>query len=206
MTQIKMTLKGYLVTGLLLWLPVAVTFWVLNLIVGTLDQTLNLVPRSLRPEALFGFNIPGLGVLLAVLILLGTGMLTANVLGQRLIDLWDGLLSRIPVVKTIYSSVKQVSDTLLSDNGQAFKTPILVQFPHQGMWTVAFQTGPLPHAVNSELGDGYIGVYVPTIPNPTSGYFVMVAKADTKPLNMSVDEALKYAISMGMVAPAPKAG
>ncbi|TCP12665.1 putative membrane protein [Crenobacter luteus] len=201
-----MNLKGYLVTGLLIWLPVAVTLWVLNLIVGTLDLTLNLLPDALRPERLFGFAIPGLGVLLAVAILLGTGMLAANVLGQRLIDFWHALLSRTPVVKSIYNSVKQISDTLLSDNGQAFKTPILVQFPQQGTWTVAFQTGPLPEMVSDELGDDYIGVYVPTIPNPTSGYFVMVPRAQTRPLNMSVDEALKYAISMGMVAPARKAG
>ncbi|KZE32772.1 DUF502 domain-containing protein [Crenobacter luteus] len=206
MKQVKMNLKGYLVTGLLIWLPVAVTLWVLNLIVGTLDLTLNLLPDALRPERLFGFAIPGLGVLLAVAILLGTGMLAANVLGQRLIDFWHALLSRTPVVKSIYNSVKQISDTLLSDNGQAFKTPILVQFPQQGTWTVAFQTGPLPEMVSDELGDDYIGVYVPTIPNPTSGYFVMVPRAQTRPLNMSVDEALKYAISMGMVAPARKAG
>ena len=202
--QIKMTLKGYLVTGLLVWLPLAVTLWVLNLIVTSLDQTLNLLPQEWQPEALLGFHLPGLGVVLSVLILLGTGMLAANVLGQRVLDMWDALLSRIPVVKSIYNSVKQVSDTLLSDSGQAFKKALLVQFPHSGMWTVACQTGPLPEVVSESLSDDeFIGVYVPTIPNPTSGYFVMVAKKDTRDLNMSVDEALKYAISMGMVAPNP---
>ena len=202
--QIKMTLKGYLVTGLLVWLPLAVTLWVLNLIVTSLDQTLNLLPQEWQPEALLGFHLPGLGVVLSVMILLGTGMLAANVLGQRVLDMWDALLSRIPVVKSIYNSVKQVSDTLLSDSGQAFKKALLVQFPHSGMWTVAFQTGPLPEVVSESLSDDeFIGVYVPTIPNPTSGYFVMVAKKDTRDLNMSVDEALKYAISMGMVAPNP---
>lgn len=205
MKPIKMTLKGYLVTGLLLWLPLAITLWVLNLIIGSLDQTLNLLPRTWRPEYLFGFNIPGLGVVFAVLVLLGTGMLTANVLGQRLLTFWHGLISRTPVVKSIYNSVKQVSDTLLSDSGQAFRRALLVQFPHQDSWTVAFQTGKPSEDVVSLLGGGeYISVYVPTTPNPTSGYFIIVAKKDTRELSMSVDDALKYVISMGVVAPHSK--
>jgi uncharacterized membrane protein len=202
--HIKLTLKGYLVTGLLIWLPLAVTLWVLNLIIGTLDLTLTLLPESLRPQALFGFSIPGLGVLLALSILLGTGMLAANVLGQRLLDVWDLLLSRIPVVKSIYSSVKQVSDTLLSDSGQAFRQALLVRFPHQDAWTVAFQTGTPAGQVADLLEGEYVSVYVPTTPNPTSGYFIIVPKAETRELDMSVDEALKYVISMGVVAPPPK--
>lgn len=202
MKPIKMTLKGYLVTGLLLWLPLAVTLWVLNLIVGSLDQTLNLLPVAWRPEHLFGFRIPGLGVVFAVLVLLGTGMLTANVLGQRLLSFWHGVISRTPVVKSIYNSVKQVSDTLLSDSGQAFRRALLVRFPHQDSWTVAFQTGRPDDALTALIGGGeYISVYVPTTPNPTSGYFVIVAEKDTRELDMSVDEALKYVISMGVVAP-----
>lgn len=202
--HIKLTLKGYLVTGLLIWLPLAVTLWVLNLIIGTLDLTLTLLPESLRPQALFGFSIPGLGVLLALSILIGTGMLAANVLGQRLLDVWDLLLSRIPVVKSIYSSVKQVSDTLLSDSGQAFRQALLVRFPHQDAWTVAFQTGTPAGQVADLLEGEYVSVYVPTTPNPTSGYFIIVPKAETRVLDMSVDEALKYVISMGVVAPPPK--
>ena len=209
MTHIKLTLKGYLVTGLLIWLPLAVTRWVHEIIVGTLDRTPVLLPDALRPQSLFGFDVPGLGVVLSVLVLIGTGMVAANVLGQKLFDAWDALLVRIPVVKSIYSSVKQVSDTLFSDSGQSFKKAMLVRFPHQDMWTVAFQTGSLPESVAralADVGDDFIGVYVPTIPNPTSGYFVMVARKDTRELAMTVDEALKYAISMGMVAPAqPKA-
>lgn len=202
MKPIKMTLKGYLVTGLLLWLPLAVTLWVLNLIVGSLDQTLNLLPAAWRPEHLFGFRIPGLGVVFAVLVLLGTGMLTANVLGQRLLSFWHGVISRTPVVKSIYNSVKQVSDTLLSDSGQAFRRALLVRFPHQDSWTVAFQTGRPDDQLTALIGGGeYISVYVPTTPNPTSGYFVIVAEKDTRELDMSVDEALKYVISMGVVAP-----
>ncbi|BAK75557.1 protein of unknown function [Pseudogulbenkiania sp. NH8B] len=205
MPRLQLNFKGHLVTGLLIWLPVAVTLWVLNLIVGTLDQTLTLLPEHWRPEALIGFHIPGLGVLLSVLILLGTGMLAANVLGQRLFSFWDALISRTPVVKSIYSSVKQVSDTLLSDSGQAFRQALLVQFPHQGSWTVAFQTGTPAADVASHLdGEEYVSVYVPTTPNPTSGYFIMVPKKDTRELEMSVDAALKYVISMGVVAPPGK--
>jgi uncharacterized membrane protein len=203
--HIKLTLRGYLVTGLLIWLPVAVTLWVLNLIVGTLDQTLLLLPQSLRPQALLGFSIPGLGVLMALLLLVLTGMLTANVLGQRMLDLWHLMLTRIPVVKSIYSSVKQVSDTLLSESGQAFRQALLVQFPHQGAWTVAFQTGTPAGQVAEHLDGDYVSVYVPTTPNPTSGYFIIVRKEDTRELGMSVDEALKYVISMGVVAPEAKA-
>lgn len=202
MKHIKMTLRGYLAAGLLIWLPVAVTLWVLNLIVGTLDQTINLLPRAWRPESLFGFDIPGLGVVLAFAILLATGFMAANVLGQKLLDLWNLVLTRTPVVSTIYNSVKQVSDTLLSDSGQAFRQALLVRFPHQNAWTVAFQTGTPAGQLKTQLGgEEYVSVYVPTTPNPTSGYFIIVPKSDTRELDMSVDEALKYVISMGVVAP-----
>ena len=202
MKHIKMTLRGYLAAGLLIWLPVAITLWVLNLIVGTLDQTINLLPRAWRPESLFGFDIPGLGVVLAFAILLATGFMAANVLGQKLLDLWNLVLTRTPVVSTIYNSVKQVSDTLLSDSGQAFRQALLVRFPHQNAWTVAFQTGTPAGQLKTQLGDEeYVSVYVPTTPNPTSGYFIIVPKSDTRELDMSVDEALKYVISMGVVAP-----
>ncbi|MBX9298695.1 DUF502 domain-containing protein [Chromobacterium vaccinii] len=203
--QIKMTLKGYLIAGLLIWLPLAITLWVLNLIIGSLDQTLTLLPAEWRPEQLFGMHIPGLGVVFAVLVVMGTGMLAANVLGRRLVEFWHGLLSRTPVVNSIYNSVKQVSDTLLSDSGNAFKNALLVRWPHQNAWTVAFQTGTpaqeiLCHAENCEE---LVSVYVPTTPNPTSGYFIVVPRSDTRELNMSVDEALKYVISMGVVVPNP---
>ncbi|QBJ78579.1 MULTISPECIES: DUF502 domain-containing protein [Aquitalea] len=204
MTHIKMTVRGYLVAGLLIWLPLGITLWVLSLIIGSLDQTLNLLPHEWQPEQLFGFSIPGLGVVFAFLMLLGTGMLAANVLGQRLVDFWHGLMSRTPFVKSIYSSVKQVSDTLLSDSGQAFKKALLVRWPHQDSWTVAFQTGsPAPQVVAQMGEEEHVSVYVPTTPNPTSGYFIMVPKRDTRELAMSVDDALKYVISMGVVVPAP---
>ncbi|OWY39826.1 hypothetical protein CEK28_07315 [Xenophilus sp. AP218F] len=203
--HIKMTLKGYLIAGLLIWLPLAVTLWVLNLIVGTLDQTLTLLPEHLRPEALFGVHVPGLGVIFAVLVLMGTGMLAANVLGRRLVDFWHGLLSRTPVVRSIYNSVKQVSDTLFSDSGNAFKNALLVRWPHQNAWCVAFQTGTPAQQVLKYAADGeeLVSVYVPTTPNPTSGYFIVVPRSDTRELDMSVDDALKYVISMGVVVPNP---
>jgi len=194
-------MKRYLIAGLLVWVPLGITLWVINSLVSTLDQTLLLVPENLRPEALVGFRIPGLGVLLSFLILFVTGVFAANFFGQRLILIWEGLLGRIPVVKSIYSSVKQVSDTVLSDQGTAFRKALLVEFPRPGCWTIAFLTGTPADAVVDHLPGEYISVYVPTTPNPTGGYFVMVPKGNVRELDMSVDDALKYIISMGVVSP-----
>jgi uncharacterized membrane protein len=194
-------MKRYLIAGLLVWVPLAITIWVLHWLVTTLDQTLLLVPESLRPEALVGFHVPGLGVLLSFAILLLTGVLAANFLGQRLIRFWEGLLGRIPFGKSIYSSVKQVSDTVLSDQGNAFRKALLVEFPRPGCWTIAFMTGTPSASVAVHLPGEHVSVYVPTTPNPTGGYFVMIPKASTRELDMSVDDALKYIISMGVVAP-----
>jgi uncharacterized membrane protein len=194
-------MKRYLIAGLLVWVPLGITLWVINSLVSTLDQTLLLVPENLRPEALVGFRIPGLGVLLSFLILLLTGVFAANFFGQRLILIWEGLLGRIPVVKSIYSSVKQVSDTVLSDQGTAFRKALLVEFPRPGCWTIAFLTGTPADAVVDHLPGEHVSVYVPTTPNPTGGYFVMVPKGAVRELDMSVDDALKYIISMGVVSP-----
>jgi uncharacterized membrane protein len=194
-------MKRYLIAGLLVWVPLGITIYVINWLVTTLDQTLLLVPETLRPEHLVGFHIPGLGVLLSFLILFGTGVIAANFFGQRLILGWERLLGRIPFVKSIYSSVKQVSDTLLSDTGNAFRKALLVEFPRPGCWTIAFLTGTPSDAVADHLSGDYVSVYVPTTPNPTGGYFVMVPKASVRELDMSVDAALKYIISMGVVAP-----
>ena len=202
MKHIKMTLRGYLIAGLLIWLPIAITLWVLNLIIGTLDQTVNVLPQGWRPESLFGFDIPGLGVVLAFAVLLGTGFMAANVLGQRLLDLWELVLTRTPVVKTIYNSVKQVSDTLLSDSGQAFRKALLVRFPHQNAWTIAFQTGAPSGEVKQQLGeDDFISVYVPTTPNPTSGYLEIVPMEKITPTDWTVDQAMSFIISGGAVSP-----
>jgi uncharacterized membrane protein len=194
--------KRYFITGLLIWIPLAITFTVLTWIVEMLDGwVVPWLPRHLQPQTVLGFDIPGLGVVLCIFILFATGVIAANVLGQKLVRLWEGLLARIPVVKSIYYSVKQVSDTLFSSSGQAFRKALLVQYPRQGTWTIAFLTGAPGGDVARHLDGGYLSIYVPTTPNPTSGFFLMLPAADVIELDMSVDEALKYIISMGVVAP-----
>jgi uncharacterized membrane protein len=194
-------MKRYLIAGLLVWVPLGITIWVLVFLVSTLDQTLLLLPESARPEAVLGFRVPGLGVVLSLGILLLTGVIAANFFGARLILLWEALLGRIPFVKSIYSSVKQVSDTLLSDSGNAFRKALLVEFPYPGSWTIAFLTGTPGASVAVYLDGEHVSVYVPTTPNPTSGYFVMLPRTRVHELDITVDEALKYIISMGVVAP-----
>jgi uncharacterized membrane protein len=196
-------MKKYLMTGLLVWVPLAITIWVLSSIIGGMDGLLRILPAQWQPDLLLNMHIPGFGVIMALLIVFITGFLASNFLGKQLFVWWDMLLNRIPVVRTIYSSVKQVSDTLLSDGGNAFKTALLVQYPHAGVWTVAFQTGTPAADICSQLDGEHVSVFVPTTPNPTSGFFLIVPKAQTKPLSMSVDEALKYVVSMGVVAPKP---
>ena len=194
-------MKKYLITGLLIWIPLVITIWVLKLIVDALDQTLLLVPETWRTESVFGVHIPGLGVVFTLVIVFITGVFATNFFGAKLVSVWHDLLHRIPVVRSIYSSVKQISDTLFSSTGQAFRKALLVQWPREGMWTIAFQTGvPGGDVVNHLTGD-YISVYVPTTPNPTGGYFVIVARKDAIELDMTVDEAMKYIISMGVVPP-----
>jgi len=193
--------KKYLITGVLIWIPLVITLWVLKLIVDTLDQSMLLLPKQWQTESFLGVHVPGLGVILTLVIVFVTGVFATNFFGARLVQLWHSILHRIPVVKTIYSSVKQISDTLFSSGGQAFRKALLVQWPREGMWTIAFQTGtPGGDVVNHLRGD-YVSVYVPTTPNPTSGYFMMVLRKDVVELDMSVDDALKYIISMGVVAP-----
>ena len=194
-------LRKWLFTGLLVIVPGVITIAVLNWFVGTLDQTLQILPVAWQPDKLLGFHIPGFGVLLTLLILLVVGATASNFAGRKLVQLGDSLVSRIPVVRSIYSSVKQVSDTLFSESGNAFRTAVLVQWPRDGVWTVAFITGTPNGEVAAYLRDEFVSVYVPTTPNPTGGYFVMVRKSDCVELDMSVDAALKYIISMGVVAP-----
>ena len=197
----KSPIRRYLITGLLVWVPLVITVWVLTFLVSTMDQTLLLLPTALRPEHWLGYYIPGMGVVLTLLVVFLTGLFTANILGQRLVRFGERALARIPVVNSIYNGVKQVSDTLFSPTGQAFRKALLVQWPSQGMWTIAFLTGtPGGDVVNHLQGD-YVSVYVPTTPNPTGGYFVMVPRSAVIELDMSIDEALKYIISMGVVSP-----
>ncbi len=196
-------IKRYFITGLLIWVPLAITAWVLSLIAGAADQSLRLLPEFIHPHNLLGFDIPGAGIVVTLLIILITGLLAANFIGQRLVNWWEKLLARIPVVNSIYNGVKQVSDTLLSSSGMAFRQPLLVQYPHQGSWTIAFLTGEPGGDVVNHLKGEHVSVYVPTTPNPTSGFFLMFPKSQVIELNMDVDEALKYIISMGVVAPPP---
>ncbi len=194
-------MKKYFITGLLALVPLIITIWVLITLIHTLDLSLALLPEAWQPKKLFGFNVLGLGALLTLVIIFVTGVVATNIFGQQIIMWWESLLSRVPFVKSIYSSVKQVSDTLFSDSGNAFRKAVLVQYPRVGSWTIAFVTGvPGGDVVNHLTGD-YISVYVPTTPNPTSGFFLMMPKADVIELDMSVDEALKYIISMGTVVP-----
>jgi uncharacterized membrane protein len=193
--------RRYLITGLLVWVPLVITLWVLSLLVGIMDQTLLLLPPKWRTEAWLGVHVPGLGVILTLLIVFATGVFGANILGQRLVRFWEGVLARIPVVNTLYTGVKQISDTLFKPGGQAFRKALLVEWPSPGSWTIAFLTGqPGGDVVNHLKGD-YVSIYVPTTPNPTGGYFIMVARSKVIELDMSVDEALKYIISMGVAVP-----
>jgi uncharacterized membrane protein len=192
--------RKYFITGLLIWIPLVITIWVLDLIVVTLDQSLLLLPPQWRTESFLGFHVPGLGVILTLVIVFVTGVLATNFLGARLVHLWNAILHRIPVVNSIYSSVKQISDTLFSSSGQAFRKALLVQWPREGMWTIAFLTGRPGGDVMQHLQGDYVSVYVPTTPNPTGGYFVMLQRKDVIELDMSVDTALKYIISMGVVS------
>ena len=194
-------MKKYFITGLLVWVPLGITLWVLHLLVSTMDQTLLLLPEEFRTERWLGVYVPGMGVVMTVVVVLVTGLVVTNFLGQRLLLFWEGMLSRIPVVKSIYNSVKQVSDTLFTSGGHAFRKALLVQYPREGSWTIAFLTGEPGGDVINHLYGEYWSVYVPTTPNPTSGFFLMVPKADVIELDMSVDAALKYIISMGVVVP-----
>jgi uncharacterized membrane protein len=194
-------MKRYLIAGLLVWVPLGITLWVLYFLLSALDQTMLLIPAAWRPEQVLGFPIPGLGVVMGLLILLGTGVIAANIFGAKLIAAWEHLLGRIPFVKSIYSSVKQVSDTVLSTKSNAFRKALLVEFPRKGSWTIAFRTGSPAEEIADLLDEEFISVYVPTTPIPTSGYFIMLPKSQVHELHMTVDEALKYVISMGVLEP-----
>ncbi len=191
-------IRKYFISGLLVLVPLIITLWVLNLIISTLDQSLLLLPEAWQPDK----RIPLIGTVLTLLIVLLTGVLTRNFIGSYVLRMWEAVLNKIPVVSSLYSSVKQVSDTLFSSSGNAFRKAVLVPYPHQRSWTIAFLTGTPGGDVKNHLqGDDYISVYVPTTPNPTSGFFLMMHKSDVVELDMSVDEALKYIVSMGVVAP-----
>lgn len=198
------SIRRWLLAGLLVLVPLAITLAVLNWIVGLLDQTLLILPVAWHPDRLLGFHLPGFGVLLTLGIVLLMGAIASNFLGRRLLMFGNALLRRIPIVRSIYSSVKQVSDTLFSENGNAFRKALLVQWPREGVWTIGFLTGLPGGDVVNHLPANYLSVYIPTTPNPTGGYFVMLKKTECIELKMSVDEALTYVISMGVVVPAAR--
>lgn len=191
-------LKRYFITGLLIWIPLVITVWVITLVIHTLESV---VPAFLSSQSLFGVQIPGFQVVLVLLVVFFSGLFGANFIGRTLLERWEHLLGRIPLVRSIYNSVKQVSDTVLSPNGQAFRDAVLVQYPRHGAWTIAFLTGVPSGEVAEKLGGDYVSVYVPTTPNPTSGFFLMMPRSEVQVLDISVDAALKYIVSMGVVAP-----
>lgn len=196
--------RRYFITGLLIWVPLGITVWVLDALIGAMDQSLLLLPEAWRPQAWLGFRLPGLGVLLTALTIFLTGLLAANLIGQRLLRLWEAILNRIPVVKSIYGSVKQVSDSLLSGSGMAFKKVLLVRYPHAQAWSLAFQTN-VPDEVTAKLDAEHVAVFIPTTPSPVNGFYFYVRRDEVIELDISVDTALKYIVSMGVVAPQAKA-
>ncbi|MEQ6342287.1 MAG: DUF502 domain-containing protein [Gammaproteobacteria bacterium] len=194
-------LRRYLIAGLLVWLPLGVTVLVIKLLVDFMDQTLLVLPAAYHPDKLLGFHIPGLGVLLSVAVVLATGIVVANFFGRQMVAVWEKFLSRIPLVRPIYSAVKQLTETVFTSGGQSFRKVLLIEYPRRGLWTLAFQTGTAVGEAQAKTADEVVNVYVPTTPNPTSGFFLMVPRKDVVELEMSVDDGLKMIISMGAVVP-----
>jgi uncharacterized membrane protein len=197
--------RRYLMAGLLVWVPILVTVLVVRFILDLMDRTLLLLPPSVRPGLVFGVHIPGLGALLAILLLIFTGMLVSNIIGRNLVALWEDLLNRIPFVRALYSGVKSFSTTILSNQGNSFKKVMLIEYPRQGIWSIGFQTaGDLP-LISVHTGEPLVCVFIPTTPNPTSGFIVMVPRSQAIELQMSVDAAMKMIVTLGVVVPTPAA-
>ncbi len=195
----RTSIRSYLLAGLVVWLPVIITFVVLRFIVDLLDKSIGLLPHAYQPEQLFGFHIPGFGVVFSLLLLFLTGIFATNFLGQRLVRWSEIILDRIPLVRSIYSASKQVMETVFSSNSEAFRKVILIEYPREGLWTIAFQTGAASQEVCEHTGEEMLSVFVPTTPNPTSGFLMMIAKSSTTELSMSIDDALKLVISLGVM-------
>ena len=194
-------LRRYLIAGLLIWVPLVITVVVIRSLVGFMDQSMLLLPKEWRPEALLGYPIPGLGLVLTVTIVVMTGLLAANLFGRRVVAAWESLLARIPLVRSIYSAVKQVAETIFAANGEAFRKVLLIEYPRRGIWTLAFQTGTATGEIQRRTEAEVITVFVPTTPNPTSGFIMMIPKNEVMELEMSVEDALKLVVSLGVVAP-----
>ena len=192
-------LRSYLLAGLVVWLPILVTFVVLRFIVDLLDKTLSLLPHAYQPEQLIGMHLPGLGVLLSLVLLLITGIVATNFLGQRLMTWSEAVLDKIPLVRSIYNATKQVIQAIFATNSQAFRKVLLVEYPRKGMWSIAFQTGAAPSDVATHTGVEMVSVFIPTTPNPTAGFLMMVPKSETVEMSMSTEAALKFIISLGVM-------
>lgn len=194
-------LRTYFISGLLVWLPIVVTLAVLKFLVDLLSRSLLLLPPDYQPDVLLGFHLPGVGVILTLLVIFFTGLLAANIIGSKLVELGDAIMARIPLVRTIYTGVKQVTQTLFTPGGQSFRKVLLVEYPRAGVWTIAFQTGEVPKEIESEMGETMVSYFVPTTPNPTSGFLMMSPRSKVYDLDLSVDQALKMVISLGVVQP-----
>ncbi len=197
----RLRIRRYLAAGLLVWIPLGVTLFVLRVLINLMDQSLLLIPSALRPENLLGFRIPGLGVILTFTLLITTGFFAANLLGKKLITAWESFLARIPLVRWVYSGVKKVAETLLSPRNQSFRKVLLMEYPRKGIWSLCFQTSSSLGEVQARTGQEVVCVFVPTTPNPTSGFIILVPKSDVIELEMTVDEALRMIISLGVVVP-----
>lgn len=193
--------RKYLIAGLIVWVPVVATLFVIKVVVDLLDQVLLILPGRFHPDTLLGFHLPGLGVLLSIVVVLATGVVVANLFGRQLVAAWEALMARIPLVRTIYSSVKQLTESVFTTTGMSFRKVLLIQFPGPGMWTLAFYTGELSGEVSERLEQELINVYVPTVPIPTTGYFIMMSRADVIEIDMSVDDALKMMLTLGVIIP-----
>ncbi|MBK8163786.1 MAG: DUF502 domain-containing protein [Gammaproteobacteria bacterium] len=193
--------RKYLIAGLIVWVPVVATLFVIKVVVDLLDQVLLILPGRFHPDTLLGFHLPGLGVLLSIFVVLATGVVVANLFGRQLVAAWEALMARIPLVRTIYSSVKQLTESVFTTTGMSFRKVLLIQFPGPGMWTLAFYTGELSGEVSERLEQELINVYVPTVPIPTTGYFIMMSRADVIEIDMSVDDALKMMLTLGVIIP-----
>ena len=198
-------MRKYLIAGLLVWMPLGVTFLVIRAIVGLLDSTLLLLPEGYHPDQLLGIHIPGIGVLLAIILVLVTGMIVANFLGKRIILFWEQLLAKIPLVRSLYAAIKQIMEAVLSTDAQSFRKVLLIEYPRKGLWSLAFMTSENLGEVQSKTAKTVISVFIPTTPNPTSGFIIMVPSDDVVELNMSVEDGLKMIISLGVAVPPWKA-
>ncbi len=193
-------LRRYLVAGLLVWVPLGITFLVIKFLLDLMDKLLFVLPVEWRPETLLGFTVPGFGLILAITILLLTGFIGANLIGRRLLKIWESFLESIPLVRTLYSSVKQILSSILSTGGHSFKKVLLIEYPRRGIWTLCFQTGTAAKEVQANIDKDSVVVFVPTTPNPTSGFIIVVPQEDTRELDMHIETALKLVMSLGIVA------